>query len=424
MIKFLFKGLLRDRSRSIFPVLVVMAGVTLTVIAHCWLKGYESNILQSSAIFDTGHLKVMSQAYYAEADQVPNDLALMGIDSLLLDLQVDFPGLIWAPRIRFGGLLDVPGPDGETKDQGPVFGLAIQLTDPKSVDVKVLNLEKALVSGRLPQKSREILISDEFAKKLKLGLNQTATLISSTAFSGMSINNFTVVGTIRFGISVMDRGAIIADIQDIQFALDLQNSAGEILGFFPDNTYYKDEAAGMAARFNTKYQQPEDNFSPIMVTLREQAGLAEMLEIIESFSGILIAIFVFVMSLVLWNAGLMGSLRRYGEFGVRLAIGESKSHVYLTLLLESILIGFIGSLLGTLLGVAVGYYLQIKGIDISYMMKNASMVISNVLRGRVTPFTWLIGFIPGLLAMLIGTAISGIGIYKRQTSQLFKELEV
>jgi putative ABC transport system permease protein len=37
--------------------------------------------------------------------------------------------------------------------------------------------------------------------------------------------------------------------------------------------------------------------------------------------------------------------------------------------------------------------------------------------------SFFIGFIPGLLATILGTSISGIGIYKRQTSQLFKELE-
>jgi putative ABC transport system permease protein len=52
------------------------------------------------------------------------------------------------------------------------------------------------------------------------------------------------------------------------------------------------------------------------------------------------------------------------------------------------------------------------------------MLISNILRARVTPLCYAIGFVPGLLATLLGTAVSGIGIYRRQTSQLFKELEV
>jgi putative ABC transport system permease protein len=63
------------------------------------------------------------------------------------------------------------------------------------------------------------------------------------------------------------------------------------------------------------------------------------------------------------------------------------------------------------------------GIDVTSMMKNSTMMFTDVIRAEVTPFTYLIGFLPGMLATFLGTAISGIGIYKRQTSQLFKELE-
>lgn len=222
----------------------------------------------------------------------------------------------------------------------------------------------------------------------------------------------------------MDRGAMIADIRDLQFALEMKDGASEILGFFSDQIYRSEKANEIAALFNKQYQKTDDEFSPVMITLREQGGLAETLDMVKSVYAGMIGLFMVVMSLVLWNAGLIGGLRRYGEIGVRLAIGEDKGHIYRSMLAESLIIGLIGSTFGTILGVLVSYYLQIKGIDISSMMQNASMLISNVMRARVTSISYIIGFIPGLLATLLGTAISGIGIYKRQTSQLFKELEV
>jgi len=245
----------------------------------------------------------------------------------------------------------------------------------------------------------------------------------STMYGSMATANFIVAGTIHFGVSAMDRGAILADISDIQIALDMQDAAGEILGFFKDYLYRHEKAEEITTAFNTRYMKENDEFSPVMATLRNQGGLADILDMIKYFSGVIIGIFVVVMSIVLWNAGLMGSLRRYGEIGVRLAIGEDKGHIYRSLIAESLMIGFFGSFLGTALGVAVAYFLQVKGINISSLMKNASLLISDVMRARVTLGCFMIGFIPGLLATLLGTAISGIGIYKRQTSQLFKELE-
>jgi len=117
----------------------------------------------------------------------------------------------------------------------------------------------------------------------------------------------------------------------------------------------------------------------------------------------------------------MGSLRRYGEIGIRLAIGESRGAVYRSLLAEAFVIGLVGSALGTAVGLGFSLYLQEVGINIGSMMKNATMVMDDVIRARVAPAGFLIGFLPGLLATFIGAAISGLGVYKRQTAQLAKE---
>jgi len=57
-------------------------------------------------------------------------------------------------------------------------------------------------------------------------------------------------------------------------------------------------------------------------------------------------------------------------------------------------------------------------------MSNSTMMMQGVMRATITPEAYYIGFIPGLLATVLGTALAGIGIFKRQTAQLFKELQV
>jgi putative ABC transport system permease protein len=93
------------------------------------------------------------------------------------------------------------------------------------------------------------------------------------------------------------------------------------------------------------------------------------------------------------------------------------------MLSESVLMGVAGSVLGTFVGLVVSYYLQEQGLDISSMTKGSDVIMANVIRARITPTAYYIGFIPGLLATLLGTAISGISIFRRRTAQLFKELE-
>ncbi len=424
MIRFLFKGLIRDRSRSKLPVLVVATGVMLSVLMHAYVTGIMGDTIEMNARFSTGHVKVMSQAYANNIHQMPNDLALLGTDELMDTLDKKFPQMNWSARIKFGGLLDAPDEKGETREQGPFMGMGIDLLSPGSQEIERLNLSESKVRGQLPARPGEVLLSEEFSQKLKVNPDDEVTFIGSTMNGAMSMYNFTVAGTVRFGSAALDRGTLIADIQDVRTALDMQNAAGELTGFFKTGFYNQQKADDVVAAFNSQFLDESNEFSPVMVSLRDQDNMALYVDMSKSLSLIVTLVFMLAMSLVLWNAGLLGALRRYGEVGLRLAIGEEKDHVYFSMLAESVMIGIMGSVVGTAFGLFFAWLIQTYGIDISSMMKGASVMLPNEIRARITPVDFYIGFIPGVISTVIGTALAGIGIYKRKTAQLFKELDV
>jgi putative ABC transport system permease protein len=206
--------------------------------------------------------------------------------------------------------------------------------------------------------------------------------------------------------------------------LDMQDASSEILGFLENDVYFDSKAGMLASAFNAEYQNETDPFSPVMVSLKEQGNMGSYLDYIDLYVVIFVGIFVMAMSVVLWNTGLLGGLRRYQEFGIRLALGESKGEIFRSLVTEAILIGTIGSVSGTIIGLICTWFLQVHGIDIGSMTANSTIMMPSVIRSKVTPDLLYIGFIPGLFAMVLGNILSGIGIFKRETAQLFKELEV
>ncbi|HAR35570.1 MAG TPA: hypothetical protein DCR87_01435 [Acidobacteria bacterium] len=532
MINFIIKGVLRDRTRSLLPILVVAAGAMLTVFFYSYMQGGKNNFIDTSARYQTGHLKVMTRGYAEEAELLPNDLALTEISNLLARLRADYPDFIWTPRIRFSGLLDVPDEKGETRAQGPMTGLAVELLksadndtltrgstnlynyqkfqagteavprfsgpvetpanmgplensplvsladsstpsagqgkyiepgltpseDPagkapqnnsinshqidfstEPPEINILNLEKALLAGHLPQQPREILVPSELARLFNIKPGDRVTILSSTMTGALAIADFTVAGIIRFGITPLDKGLVIADLADIQQFLDMEDAASEIFGFFPNFLYQASSASRLAREFDQKMAEadleaqagsapaaptiPDPELQPVMLTLGQQGGLADMIAVYDIYSFVLVAVFVAVMSIVLWNAGLMGSLRRYGEIGLRLAMGETRSHLYASLIGESVIIGLLGSALGTAFGLAISYYLQTYGINAEAFTKSSEMMMTNVIKAQVTWVSYVIGFIPGLLATVLGTAIAGLGVFRRRTATLMKEFE-
>lgn len=483
MIKFLAKGLIRDRSRSLFPLLTIIITVTLVIFGIGFMEGAMNNFLQSTAVISSGHVKVVTKAYEKESSQLPNDLALFETNKIIQNLSDLYPNYFWTPRITFGGLLDAPNEDGETKEQGPVFGIGIDFHSKTSRQIEIWELEKYLLHGNLPKNTNDALISTKLAKQLSVNVGSTVTLISTTMDNAFTTYNFEITGIFNLNKGQVDRQMMLVDISGARQALGMEGAASEILGYHQSLYYNDNEATSMRNDFNltisdsiTKVLRDEasydalsymngwnmisdiekrklprqrtdalsdnqmyDNnedwedlsvedpavYAPTMIALRDASQLASMVDFSNVAMGVMAGIFLVIVTIVLWNMGLMNGLRRYGEFGLRLAIGESKSQVYRSMIIEALLIGFVGTLLGTILGVSLTYYVQENGIDYSEAINQMSsdMVLPNVFYAKVTSELYYIGFIPGVLATVLGAMLAGFAIYRREMSQLFKELE-
>ena len=425
MIKFLTKGLLRDRSRSLFPVLVITLTVTLVIFTIGFMKGMMNNLLLDTAVILTGHEKIITRAYNEESQLMPNDLALLDVDQLIHDLNQDYPDFFWSPRITFAGLLDVPDENGETKFQGPVIAFGIDFFSDKSRQVEIWKLESSLVSGKLPENRNDALISSKLANQLNLSAGESVTFIGSTMDNAFTTYNFNVSGTFNLRKGQTDKQMMLVDLSGARLALDMDNAASAIFGF-THSLYYDDESAvTLRTDYNTK-SDSLDIFSPFMLALRDGNQMGTMVDISEAMLAIMGGVFLVVVMVVLWNMGLMNGLRRYGEVGLRLAMGESKGQVYRSMISEAVIIGLTGTVVGTGIGLALTYYVQENGIDYTKgieALSNSSMIMPNIFYAQVTPDLFYIGFVPGVFATVLGTMLAGLAIYKREMAQLFKELE-
>ena len=426
MIKFLTKGLLRDRSRSLFPVLVITLTVTLVIFSIGFMQGSMNSLLLDTAVILTGHEKVVTRAYSEESQLMPNDLALMDVDQLIENLEQEYPDFFWSPRITFSGLLDVPDENGETRAQGPVIAYGIDLLSNGSRQVEIWDLERSLVSGKLPENSNDALISSKMADQLNIRIGESVTFIGSTMENAFTTYNFNVSGTFNLRKGQTDRQMMLVDLSGARLALDMDNAASEIFGF-THSLYYNDETAvALRTDYNKINSDSSDIFSPFMIALRDGNQMGTMVDISGAMMAIMGGIFLVIVMIVLWNMGLMNGLRRYGEIGLRLAMGESKGQVYRSMISEAIIIGLTGTVVGTGIGLALTYYVQENGIDYTKgieALSNSSIVMPNIFYAQVTPDLFYIGFLPGVLATVLGTMLAGLAIYRREMAQLFKELE-
>ena len=86
MIHFLTKGLLRDRTRSLFPVIIISITVAIVIFSIGFMKGSMNSIFLNTAVIISGHEKIVTRAYKEEMQMLPNDLALVDVDQIIAKL--------------------------------------------------------------------------------------------------------------------------------------------------------------------------------------------------------------------------------------------------------------------------------------------------------------------------------------------------
>ena len=426
MIKFLAKGLARDKTRSLFPTIIITITVAIVIFALGFMRGMLNSVFLDTAVIISGYEKVVTRAYKKEMQMLPLDLALMDIEEILSDLNRDHPNYFWSPRINFGGLIDIPDENKETRSQSPIMAIGIDFFSNKSRQTELWKLDQIIVDGLPPRSPNDILISSKLAKKLEVSTGQEATFIGSTMDNAFTTYNFNISGIFNLNKGQTDKQMILLDISGAQEALDMNGAATEILGFTNDLFYNDEDAIEIRSSFNENNRDSSDIFAPIMIALRDTNQMGTMVDFSNAALAVIGGIFLVIVMIVLWNMGLMNGLRRYGEIGLRLAMGESKGQVYRSMITEAVIIGLTGTLLGTGLGLSITYYVQENGISYAEALEEMAlknMVMPNVFYSKVTPDLFYVGLLPGLLATVLGTMLAGLAIYRREMAQLFKELE-
>ena len=225
MINFLFKGLIRDRSRSFFPLIIITAIVSIIIFFSGFLNGIYNSLFFNTALVNSGHIKVVTHAYNLEYQLLPNDLAILESDKLIDNLDKQYQEYIWTPRITFAGLLDVPDNNGETLTQSPVFALGIDFLSNNSTQFEVWNLHDKITRGKVFSNENEILLSEKLAERLNISPGNVVTFIGSTMDGAFSTYNFLVSVIFNLNLGPIDKDMMIVDIKGAEIALDMEHTA-------------------------------------------------------------------------------------------------------------------------------------------------------------------------------------------------------
>jgi len=257
----------------------------------------------------------------------------------------------------------------------------------------------------------KVVLGKKLARSLAAEVGTELVVFVQGADGSLGNELFYVTGILENVADNIDRGAaiILKDDFDILF------SANNLIHEIALNSKGKFEAEEIQKLISAKITDVDvETWKELMPTI------ALMTEKMSVFMlTIFSLIFTIAASLGVMNTLIMSTYDRMKEFGIIRAIGATPWLIIRLVSLEAILLTFLASIIGTVIGLSIALYLQEYGIDISGKGNLAigGIVFDPIWRASISIKTV---FLPVMLMMLTSIAAS---IYPASIAARIKPVE-
>ena len=349
-LKLAWRNIKRHRRRTIITSSGIIAGVAMMIITNGLLTGMLGQTISNSVELETGHIKIYPEGYYEKSDLMPTNMQISDYGKVI-EILNDVDGVECAsPRIKAGGMLQI-GPNSA--------GVVINGIDPEN-DLKIRDLRKRIIDGEyLAADDPSLIIGERLSERLEIGVNDEV-LVSSVAADGSAVSTMLrVKGIFKTGFSSYDGSMIFTSLLQAQNLLKIERgNATEIVIMVNRPEKVNDIAGSITSKLRAEGYDYE-----VLHWERLAPELAQFVEMEKSMGTLFVSIVVVVASIGILNTMLMAVYERIKEIGAMSAFGYKRRNIIALFLLEGLIIGIIGAIVGLILGVGVTQYFSVVGID-------------------------------------------------------------
>lgn len=212
---------------------------------------------------------------------------------------------------------------------------------------------KFLKEGKLSLKKRDMLIGSELAKTLKIKIG--SKVIFSTQDSSGEINSMSlkVKGIMQTSNIALDGSAIYVDKTKLEKFLHVDKNVVTQIAI-------RTNSLNLENSLKTSYKNLDvKSFLELYPMIKQ---MKDMMVIFNSITFIIVMLVVFIGIMGVMYVSILDRIR---EFGIMKSIGLSYKFIRLQILLEALIVGLFGYVLGALLGYGALMYLMHIGLDLS-----------------------------------------------------------
>ena len=376
-----WRNVARNRRRSAITAAAIAIGLAALLFLWGLNDGFHNNMMRNYRELMVGSLQVHKAGFFrhpklethiAEPGAVAQALARAGVGQ-------------WTPRLT--GFVLAAGEETSA-------GMALVGMDPER-EPRVTRISEKVVEGRFlaAGDDRVCVLGAAGARKLRVGIGDPVILLGQDRMGGLAAERFTLVGIVRAGEPVLDRGTVLAPLAAVQEMLAMEGRITDVVARVPESRLDAVTATlgtALAGR-GLEVLRWFDMFPLIK----------EWVALDNGFQYIFVGIVALIVVAGVVNTVLMSMIERTREFGMLMALGTKSTAIGAIVVFESLIIGVIGTAAGTAAGLGLVGFFGRTGIDLGAMSEALTrFYVDPVVRTEIDTDHLLIT-VAGLLAAVV-----------------------
>ena len=344
LVKMSWRNLWRNPTRTNVTITAVALCIAILIIFQSLIIGLIGKAVYNTTNLVIGEVQIHAAGYLDDRSIYKS---LKNVEEIRVVAQENNIGMV--ERSYGFGLIS-----SGTKSAGTQFwGI-----DPES-ELKYFDFANHIDEGNFLTETslKKVVLGNKLARSLAAELGTELVIFVQGADGSLGNELFYVTGILGNVADNIDRGAAIILRDDFDILFSTNNFIHEIAL----NSKGKLEAEEIQKLMSVKATGTAvETWKELMPTI------AIMTEKMSVFMlTIFSLIFTIAASLGVMNTLVMSTYDRMKEFGIIRAIGATPWLIIRQVSLEAILLTFLASIIGTVIGLSIAIYLQVYGIDIS-----------------------------------------------------------
>jgi ABC-type lipoprotein release transport system permease subunit len=343
-LKLAWRNIWRNKRRTLITSASIFFGVVLSSLMSSMQEGSYAKYIKTIVNFYSGYIQIHQRGYWNDK-VINNSFEYAPLKSKLIQAR----GItISTPRLENYAL---------ASSQEITKGVLVIGISPKIED-SITSLSKRIIQGNyLTKGDNGVVLGSELAKYMKLKVNDTLVLLSQGYHGVSAAGKYPVRGLIKQPSPELDRTVVYMDITTCQELFAADDRLTSMVIMLKNSNEVPRVKGELISLLGSDFE---------VMDWKELNGI--LIKQIDSdrASGIIIkGVLYMIIAFGIFGTIMMMTAERKKEFGVLIAVGMQKFKLSYVLVLETIMLGFVGVIAGIAASLPITWYFTMHPIPMT-----------------------------------------------------------